>query len=155
MTLHGRRLARVISYEMKCIPRFLALILAASPAFAGEYVVFSSGLKMRADRHEQSGGVIRLFYNGGVTEIPAMLVSGFEAEEVVTPEPAPPEPVVVEPLAPPIPAARDSEGPQNRWCATPRNAPGFLRNSSRAWPRWNRDSGLTPFRLKAPWESCS
>ena len=71
MTLHGRRLARVISYEMKCVPRFLALILAASPAFGGEYVVFSSGLKMRADRHEQSGGVIRLFYNGGVTEVPA------------------------------------------------------------------------------------
>ena len=68
---------------MKCIA-FLSLILAASPAFGGEYVVFSSGLKMRADRHEQSGGVIRLFYNGGVTEVPASLVSGFEEEEVVT-----------------------------------------------------------------------
>ena len=63
--------------------RFLALILAAAPAFGGEYVVFSSGLKMHADRHEQSGGVIRLFYNGGVTEVPATLVSGFEEEEVV------------------------------------------------------------------------
>jgi soluble lytic murein transglycosylase-like protein len=64
---------------------FLALILAASPAFGGEYVVFSSGLKLRADRHEQSGGVIRLFYNGGVTELPAEFVSGFEEEEVATP----------------------------------------------------------------------
>ena len=87
MTLHGRRLARVISYEMQCIA-FLTLIMAASPAFGGEYVVFSSGLKMRADRHEQSGGVIRLFYNGGVTEVPANLVSGFEEEEVVPPEAA-------------------------------------------------------------------
>jgi Transglycosylase SLT domain len=112
MTLHGQRLARVSSYEMKCIPRFLALILAASPAFAGEYVVFSSGLKMRADRHEQSGGVIRLFYNGGVTEIPATLVSGFEAEEVVTPESAPPEPVVVEPPAPPIPGPETQKDPR-------------------------------------------
>jgi len=64
---------------------FLALILAASPAFGGEYVVFSSGLKLHADRHEQSGEVIRLFHNGGVTELPAKLVSGFEDEEVVTP----------------------------------------------------------------------
>jgi hypothetical protein len=63
----------------------LALILAAVPAFCGEYVVFSSGLKLRADRHEQFGGTIRLFHNGGVTEVPATLVSGFEQEEVVKP----------------------------------------------------------------------
>ena len=66
-------------------PSFLALILAASPAFGGEYVMLSSGLKLHADRHEQSGGVIRLFHNGGVTELPARLVSGFEQEEVGTP----------------------------------------------------------------------
>ena len=63
--------------------RALALILAAAPVFGGEYVVFSSGLKLRADRHEQSGNVIRLFHNGGTTEVPATLVSGFEQEEVV------------------------------------------------------------------------
>ena len=85
MTLHGGHGARVILYEMKCLS-FLALIWAVSPAFGGEYVVFSSGLKLRADRHEQSGSVIRLFHNGGVTEVPAKLVSGFEEEEVVTPE---------------------------------------------------------------------
>ena len=72
---------------MKCVLCLLAITLAASPAFGGEYVVFSSGLKLHADRHEQSGSLIRLFYNGGVTEIPATLVSGFEEEEVVTPEP--------------------------------------------------------------------
>ena len=87
MTLHGRGLAGVILYEMKCVFCLLALTVAAAPAFGGEYVVFSSGLKLRADRHEQSGGVIRLFYNGGVTEVPATLVSGFEEDEVVTPEP--------------------------------------------------------------------
>ena len=74
-------------FETKCALSLLALTLAAAPAFCGEYVVFSSGLKLRADRHEESGSVIRLFYNGGVTEIPATLVSGFEEEEVVTPEP--------------------------------------------------------------------
>jgi hypothetical protein len=92
MTLHGRRLGRVISYvmkccEMKCALCLLVMAVAAWPAFGGEYVVLSSGLKLRADRHEQSGGVIRLFYNGGVTEVPEKLVSGFEEEEVVTPEP--------------------------------------------------------------------
>lgn len=87
MTLHGRRPSRVSPYEMKCALGLLALMTAAGPAFGGEYVVLSSGLKLRADRHEQSGSLIRLFYNGGVTELPAKLVSGFEEEEVVTPEP--------------------------------------------------------------------
>lgn len=87
MILHGRRRARVIFYNMRCAG-FLALILAACPAFGGEYVVFSSGLKLRADRHEQSGGIIRLFHNGGVIEIPATLVAGFEQEEAIAPEPA-------------------------------------------------------------------
>jgi hypothetical protein len=73
-------------FEMKCALCLLAMTVAASTALGGEYVVFSSGLKMRADRHEQSGGLIRLFYNGGVTEVPAKLVSGFEEEDVVTPE---------------------------------------------------------------------
>jgi soluble lytic murein transglycosylase-like protein len=78
---------RVHSYSMKCVTPFLAVVLAAAPAFCGEYVVFSSGLKLRADRHEESGGMIRMFYNGGVTEIPATLVTGFEPEEVVKQEP--------------------------------------------------------------------
>jgi len=73
---------------MKCVLCLIALMVASAPVFGGEYVVFSSGLKLRADRHEQSGSVIRLFYNGGVTEVPAQLVSAFEEEEVVTPEPA-------------------------------------------------------------------
>jgi soluble lytic murein transglycosylase-like protein len=88
MMLHGSRPARVSSYKMKCAPGLIALALSAAPVFAGEYVVFSSGLKLRADRHEQSGGLIRLFYGGGVTEVPAQLVSGFEEEEVATPAPA-------------------------------------------------------------------
>jgi soluble lytic murein transglycosylase-like protein len=89
--------------------RFLALILAVSPVFGGEYVVFSSGLKMRADRHEQSGSVIRLFYNGGITEIPAQLISGFEEEEVVAQPAAVAAAPLVEPVAPPSQAlaARD------------------------------------------------
>lgn len=95
-------------YGMKCALCLLALMVAAAPAFGGEYVVFSSGLKLRADRHEQLGSVIRLFYNGGVTEVPATLVSGFEQEDVVTPEPAP----AVEQLAPPIPRPETHQDPK-------------------------------------------
>jgi soluble lytic murein transglycosylase-like protein len=107
MTLHARRLARVVSYVVKCTGRFLALILAAYPAFGGEYVVFTSGLKLRADRHEQSGSVIRLFYNGGVTEVPAKLVSGFEEEEVATPVPVAAENELAAKPDPAPPAPRD------------------------------------------------
>jgi len=67
----------------------MAFILAALPAFAGELVVLSSGMKLRADRHEQEGTQIRLFHNGGVIEVPASLVTGFEQEEVVVAQ-APP-----------------------------------------------------------------
>jgi soluble lytic murein transglycosylase-like protein len=89
---------------MKCTARFLSLVVAVSPAFGGEFVLFSSGLKLRADRHEQSGGVIRLFHNGGITEVPANVVSGFEEEEVATP--AASEVVALKPeIAPP--ASRD------------------------------------------------
>ena len=119
MTLHGWRLARVIPYEMKCalclVPLIVvALIVAAAPAFGGEYVVFSSGLKLRVDRHEQTGGVIRLFYNGGVAEVPDTLVSGFEEEEVVAPEPvaAVNEPVVATPEIPALPSQDPKQDPK-------------------------------------------
>jgi soluble lytic murein transglycosylase-like protein len=42
-------------------------------------------MQLHADRHEQSGSMIRLFHNGGITEVPASLVSGFEQEEVMKP----------------------------------------------------------------------
>lgn len=108
MTLHRRRLTGVILNEMKCVLCLLALTVSAAPAFSGEYVVFSSGLTLRADRHEQSGSTIRLFTNGGIIEVPARLVSGFEEDEVVTHEPAAAvsEPVVATPDIP-APPSRD------------------------------------------------
>jgi hypothetical protein len=99
-------MSRVSPYEMKCALGLLALMIAAAPAFGGEYVVLSSGLKLRADRHEQSGSLIRLFYNGGVTELPAKLVSGFEEEEVVPPEP------VAATMAPPVAAQAQAQDPK-------------------------------------------
>jgi len=119
MTLHVRRPTRVMSYVMKCREMKYALCLLAMtaiayPAFGGEYVVFSSGLKLRADRHEQSGSVIRLFYNGGVTEIPATLVSGFEEEDLVTPEPTATvnEPVVATPQVPAVTSQDPKQAPK-------------------------------------------
>jgi soluble lytic murein transglycosylase-like protein len=72
-------------------------------------VVFSSGLKLRADRHEQSGSVIRLFHNGGVTEVPAKLISGFEEEEVV---PRDPVQAVTEAVVKPEPPPPSSQDPR-------------------------------------------
>ena len=96
MTLHDLRAGGVVTYSMKCAP-LLALILGAFPVFGGEFVVFSSGLKLRADRHEQEGDQIRLFHNGGFMEVPATLISGFEQEDVVTPQPTA---AAIEPVVP-------------------------------------------------------
>jgi soluble lytic murein transglycosylase-like protein len=49
---------------------------------------------IRADRHEQSGGMIRLFQDDGVTEVPAGLVTGFEVDAVTRPAAQPVMPVV-------------------------------------------------------------
>jgi len=97
--------------EMKCAFCLLALAAGAFPALGGEYVVFSSGLKLRADRHEQSGDLIRLFYSGGVTEIPAKLVSGFEEEEVVRSVPVPAT-AATQPVVQPEPVAPVALGPK-------------------------------------------
>jgi soluble lytic murein transglycosylase-like protein len=71
-------------------------ILLAAPAYAGEYAVFSSGQRLHIDRHEQSGGIVRLFIKDGVTELAAGDVSAFESDDYVAP-PA---------VAPPVPAAQ-------------------------------------------------
>jgi len=105
MSLHAGRAAGVVSNSMKCA-RLLALILATFPAFGGEFVIFSSGLKLRADRHEQEGSQIRLFRNGGIIEVPATLISGFEEEEVVTPQPTA---AAIEPVLPRL----EIQPPQN------------------------------------------
>jgi len=67
-------------------------VLLAAPAFAGEYVVFSSGSSIHVDRHEVSGSVIRLYSSNGFSEIPLSAVKGFEADDYVPPSalPAPP-----------------------------------------------------------------
>jgi len=50
--------------------------------------VLSNGFRIHADRHEVTGPVVRLYAGGGVTEIPATGVAGFEAEEEIPRLPA-------------------------------------------------------------------
>lgn len=60
------------------------------PAFAGEYAILSSGLRLHIDRHETQAATVRLFTKEGYSEIPASSVVAFEQEDYV----APPAPVV-------------------------------------------------------------
>ena len=63
---------------------FLSLLLAL-PAWAGEYAVLANGFRIHAERHETAGSSVRLYDQGGVTEVPAAAIASFEAEEVVAP----------------------------------------------------------------------
>src|SRR5436305_7150891 len=62
----------------------LAAVGGALPLTAGESVVLRSGLRLHAERHEVDGDKVRLFANGGLTELPVSAVTGFEADDVVT-----------------------------------------------------------------------
>jgi soluble lytic murein transglycosylase-like protein len=72
------------------------LAFCALPALAGEYIVLGNGFRLRADRHEVDGPTVRVFSNGGVTEMPAASITGYEQEENFVPPasatPAPPAP---------------------------------------------------------------
>ncbi len=89
------------------LPRIALSVLAATAAWAGEYAVFSSGFRLRVERHERAGDALRLHVEGGVVELPAAEVARFEPDDA--PEPAP--------AAPPAPAA----GPDPAAAAPPRS----------------------------------
>jgi soluble lytic murein transglycosylase-like protein len=91
--------------------RSFYLVMAASmlPAFGGEYAVLSSGLRIRAERHEASGSSgIRLITKDGAIELPAAVVVAFEQEDYVPP---PPPVAAALPEIIPVPAkpARDTK----------------------------------------------
>jgi soluble lytic murein transglycosylase-like protein len=69
-------------------------------AFAGEYAVLASGSMLHVDRHEISGGKVRLYNADGYIEMDAAAVRGFEAEEYVPP----PVPATPAPVAKPAPS---------------------------------------------------
>ncbi len=88
--------------------RLLGIFLCSvtGVAFAGEYAVLASGSRLHVDRHETSGGKVRLYNAGGYIEMDRAAVRGFEAEEYVPPAP--------EPVAP----RADTAGSQAEACAT-------------------------------------
>jgi soluble lytic murein transglycosylase-like protein len=74
--------------------RIASIVLLAVPAFAGEYAILSSGLRLHIDRHETQDGTVRLFTKEGFSEVPASSVAAFEQEDYVPP-PAPVAPVAL------------------------------------------------------------
>ena len=76
----------------------LAIIVPILPLSAAEIVVFTSGARLQADRHERVGSIVRLFQGAGVSEVPAQAIADFEV--VVAP---PQEPVSVAQVPPPAP----------------------------------------------------
>ena len=87
--LHRLHSRNVIWVELFMILRLVLLAALSGYCFAGEYAVLASGFRLHADRHETDGSIVRLYANGGVTEIPAPQVAGFEADEVAPPAPIP------------------------------------------------------------------
>ena len=73
----------------------IGLTAIALPGWAGEYVVLGNGFRLHAERHETEGGTVRIFSNGGVTEMAASAIAGYEQEEPV------PAPVTLTPVASP------------------------------------------------------
>jgi soluble lytic murein transglycosylase-like protein len=73
------------------------LTVLAGACWAGEFAVLSTGFRIHADRHETDGAVMRLYDNGGVTELAAAQVAGFEPDEQA---PKPPEPQLTVPQSP-------------------------------------------------------
>lgn len=80
------------------------------PVWAGEYVVLGNGFRLHADRHETEGETVRIFSNGGVTEMAASAIAGYEQEEPMPPAaPASPAPVVAPIVATETPSFTPSE----------------------------------------------
>jgi len=79
------------------------LILTGASAWAGEFVVLQNGFRLHADRHEIAGETVRIYSGGGITEMPAASVSGFEAE----PAQVEPQAVPATPELKPVSAASE------------------------------------------------
>jgi soluble lytic murein transglycosylase-like protein len=70
---------------IRALFRIAPIVLLAMPAFAGEYAILSSGLRLHIDRHETQGDNVRLFTKDGFSEVPTSYVAAFEQEDYVPP----------------------------------------------------------------------
>jgi soluble lytic murein transglycosylase-like protein len=80
--------------------REIVFLLAAVPAFAGEFAVLHTGFRLAVQRHERAGDTVRLITATGVIEMPSASVAAFEPDDA--PVPPPPAPAVI--AAAPAPA---------------------------------------------------
>lgn len=80
----------------------LLLGVASLPLMGAEYAVLASGLRLRVERHQQEGAVVRLYSHEGVTELPAAAISEFVIDDYVPP-PVMAAPRVEAPPAAPTP----------------------------------------------------
>jgi soluble lytic murein transglycosylase-like protein len=117
------------------------ILTSALPIWGGEYVVLGHGFRLHAERHEVSGGIVRIFSAGGITEMPVTLIEGFEQEDAPVALPSP--------AAAPIPAAAETPAQPPVAAVTPRELAAeaakkfslpesFVRSVMRA------ESGLAP-----------
>jgi soluble lytic murein transglycosylase-like protein len=94
---------------MKRLLYLIVLATSTTPLWAGEFVVLGTGFRLRADRHELAGDVVRIYSGTGIVEMPAALIAGYEQEEITKPFPlgvpmagaaAPAAPIAVLPKTP-------------------------------------------------------
>ena len=85
----------------------LVFFMAAGIASAGEYAVLASGARLRVDRHEADGAKVRLYHAGGMVEMDALRIAGFEPADDPAPAQSPagaiPGPVAAVAPVTPIP----------------------------------------------------
>ena len=76
-------------------------LLLSSPVFAGEYAVLANGFRLKIDRHENLGAIVRLHTGQSFTELPSDAVREFETFTDPTParQAAPAAPVSPPPAA--------------------------------------------------------
>jgi pyruvate/2-oxoglutarate dehydrogenase complex dihydrolipoamide acyltransferase (E2) component len=109
------------------------------PACAGEYVVLGNGFQLHADRHEVDGTTVRIFSDGGVTEMPAGSVAGYEQEEI-TPAPAAP-PQAALPTTPALPVTPETPAEMAAAAAKKARIPdAFIRSVMKAESGFRADA---------------
>jgi soluble lytic murein transglycosylase-like protein len=67
--------------------RFVWIVALSVPTFAGETAVLTSGLSLHVDRHEEAGGIVRLYRGDAVTELSGTVIARFEPDEALAPMP--------------------------------------------------------------------
>ena len=73
---------------MRCLVLCL-LYAAGNRAFAGEFAVLASGVRMYVDRHEADATRVRLYHGSDFLEVNASAVKGFEPDDSPKATPAP------------------------------------------------------------------